>query len=143
MCLFTSKIYKRFAPSITLHKIVTYKIFVQDSSPIRVFTPYQWAYVCEDISKLVGTVQRAKIKGDFLNTKPGRLQIYEGIHSFTSCAKAKRQMKPVSADILSRCGIPRPFKYILCRCEIPRFSKYFVGVNEDIVSNRLVIKEIL
>ena len=69
----------------------------------------------------------------YLNDQKKYYDFYEGLHSVTN-----KDVAQIIADYFS---VTYPTEVV--ECTIPRFSLYWIGVNNDIVSNKLKYVKIL
>ena len=129
MCLTT----KQKWPKIAWKPITTYKVVCRCGNFYK--TIYQKAniHIGKTYREPVSSMLTHKYTMIDLDDKTKYYEFYEGIHSVTE--------KDVTKSIAEYFEVLYPVEIVECR--IPRFSLYWIGVDDDIVSNKLKYVKIL
>ena len=123
MCLIKSLIHKNnwHKPFIAKNNIIVYKALdTKDDGNMHICTPYMNFPIIFDNGKCVMKEPRMDIYGDLVEN---------GIHSYTTEQRCKE-----TCDDFFQCTGTRRFWAV-----IPKGSEFFVGIDDDIVSNKLII----
>ena len=121
MCLYVHRAYHRSfhpVPAIAREDKHVYKVLLTNGS--KYITPYRQTQVIftDDIGILSATLINILIT------------VTCGIHAFRNYERAMR----------SGAFLPDPrYKLIICNAVIPKGTKYFIGTNDDIVAEKLII----
>ena len=124
MCLTTTQKW----PKIAWKPITTYKVVYSPNNHPSLLTIFQ----CFPIQ--IGKTYKETLRNIFKSRKkcPITYAMYRGLHSNTT--------KDQPTAIVN---FHRNFGAVVVECTIPRFSLYWIGDNNDIVSNKLKYVKIL
>lgn len=121
-------------PSVSSYDIVVYKVLVQFASYLdhTIVSPFMYSFVAKDVKGLpkVELISELYVNEDF--------EVNQGIHSYTSV-----DMAVTTAIFMPKDGFFSKKNVLVTKCHIPAGSHYYFGVRGDIVSDNLVIDEVL
>lgn len=125
MCLTTSQRW----PNIAWRPITTYKVVYSPDNYSSLLTIFQNfpIQIGSTYKETLGNIFRGRERLHF-----NEYRMHEGIHSNTKLGQAR-----VIASYF------RELNPIIVKCVIPKFSFYWIGVDNDIVSNKLKYVKIL
>lgn len=119
-------------PRTATEDITVYKILFIDTFNLCIATPYVRFKVASDISHLPNTVLKATMDHNISIAGPDACRVIKGIHSFVDFDTAKASIHTFANTF-----------YFMVACIIPKGTKYYLGIDRDIVSEKLIVKKIL